>query len=203
MWSIACRRGPSLACGGIENARLLLLSDLGCQHDQVGRRLMNHPKNYYGRILLARPVQDLPFYFGCLRKGFAGYGGLRIRTGLQQERGLLNSYVRLEPIFPWTDSPGVEALVTFVKQSAGFLTSWKKRQKDEVIALRDYSETGDDSDVQNRRKGFVGWLGLGLTVFVHLPRVSQYLFFRLSGRPRSGSPASVTSWRWRPIPRTA
>ena len=77
-----------LACGGIENARLLLLSGLGCEHDQVGRRLMNHPKNYYGRIRLSRPVQDLPFYFGCLRKGFAGYGGLRIHTDLQQEQGL-------------------------------------------------------------------------------------------------------------------
>ena len=171
-----------LACGGIENARLLLLSELGDEHGQVGRRLMNHPKNYHGRIHLARPVEDLPYYFGCLRQGFAGYGGLRVRTDLQQERGLLNSYVRLEPIFPWTDSPGVEALVTFVKQSAGFLTSWKKHQKDEVIALRDYSETGDDSDVQNRRKGFLGWLGLGLTVLVHLPRVLQYLFFRLSRR---------------------
>ncbi len=171
-----------LACGGIENARLLLLSELGCQHDQVGRRLMNHPKNYCGRIRLAQPVEDLPFYFGCLRGDHAGYGGLRVHTDLQQQEGLLNSYIRLEPIFPWTDSPGVEALVTFVKQSAGLLTFWKKRQTDQVIALRDYSETGDDSDVQNRRKGFLGWLGLGLTVLVHLPRVSQYAFFRLSGR---------------------
>ena len=171
-----------LACGGIENARLLLLSELGNDNDQVGRRLMNHPKNYAGRVRLARPVEELPYYFGCLRGGFAGYGGLRIHTDLQRQRGLLNSYVRLEPIFPWTDSPGVEALVTFVKQSAGFLTFWKKRQKDEVIALRDYSETGDDSDVQNRRKGLLGWVGLGCTVLLNLPRVLQYLFFRLSRR---------------------
>ena len=171
-----------LCCGGIENARLLLLSELGNEHDQVGRRLMNHPKNYLGSVHLARPIEDLPYYFGCLRKGFAGYCGLRLRTDLQGERGLLNSYVRLEPIFPWTDSPGVEALVTFVKRSAAFLTFWKRRQKDEVIALRDYSETGDDSDLQNARRGCFGWIALGFVVLRHLPKVSQYLFFRLSKR---------------------
>lgn len=32
-----------VACGGIENARLLLLSRIGKQHDQVGRYLMEHP----------------------------------------------------------------------------------------------------------------------------------------------------------------
>lgn len=175
-------RALVLACGGIENARLLLLSNLGNKNDQVGRRMMNHPKNYAGRIHLSRPVEDLPYYFGCLVSGFAGYGGLRVSLEEQTRRGLLNSYVRLEPIFPWTDSPGVEALVTFVKRSAGLLTFWKKKQKDEVIALRDYSETGDDSDVQNERKGFLNWLGLGFTVLLHSPRVSQYLFFRLSGK---------------------
>lgn len=171
-----------LACGGIENARLLLLSGLGNDRDQVGRRLMNHPKNYHGRIVLARPVEDLPYYFGCLRAGFAGYAGLRLRTDLQAERGVLNGYVRLEPIFPWTDSPGVEALVAFVKRGQRFLTAWKRSKRDEVIALRDYAETGDDSDVQNARRGFLGWVGLGLTVVLHAPRVAQYLFFRLSRR---------------------
>lgn len=183
-----------LACGGIENARLLLLSDLGNERDQVGRRLMNHPKSYHGLLHLARPVEDLPYYFGCLRKGFAGYAGLRVRTDLQQERGLLNSYVRLEPIFPWTDCAGVEALVTFVKRSAAFLTFWKKRQQDEVIALRDYSETGDDSDVQNARRGLLGWLALAGVVLIHGPRVAQYLFFRLSKRKPKISVARVRNF---------
>ena len=169
-----------LACGGIENARLLLLSGIG--GEAVGRWLMNHPKNYRGTIHLARPVQELPYYFGCLKGGFAGYAGLRLRTDLQTERGLLNSYVRLEPIFPWTDNPGVEALVTLVKGSAGLLRFWKASQQDEVISLRDYSETGDDSEVQNRRKGPLAWIGLIGTVALHLPGVLKYLFYRLSKR---------------------
>ena len=50
-----------LAAGGIENARLLLLSRFACrrglgnEHDQVGRYLMNHPKETLGTIQLRRP----------------------------------------------------------------------------------------------------------------------------------------------------
>lgn len=40
-----------LAAGGIENPRLLLASDLGNQHDQVGRYFMEHPHARGGRIL--------------------------------------------------------------------------------------------------------------------------------------------------------
>jgi choline dehydrogenase-like flavoprotein len=175
-----------LAAGGIENARLLLCSldpsgrALGNQHDQVGRYLMNHPKNYHGIIELARPVQDLPYYLGCLHRGYAGYAGLRIDPKLQRQRELLNSYVRLEPLFPWSDDAGVEALVLLVKQSKGFLRRWKKRGESEVVALRDYSETGDDSDRQNARRTAASSLGLALTVLAHLPRVVHYLFFRLT-----------------------
>ena len=53
---------------------------LGNEHDQVGRHLMNHPKNYHGIIRLERPVAELPYYFGCLYRGYAGYAGLRPRS---------------------------------------------------------------------------------------------------------------------------
>jgi choline dehydrogenase-like flavoprotein len=184
--SIRARRFV-LATGGIENARLLLLSTghcpagLGNEHDQVGRYLMNHPKNYAGRIRFREPVTELPYYFGCMYRGFAGYGGLRLKPELQYERELVDAYIRLEPIFAWTDSQGVEALVTFVKRSGSFFRFWKRRQKDRVVELRDYSETGDDSELQNARMTFWRWLGLVGVVLADLPRVSSYLFFRLSG----------------------
>ncbi|WP_228062458.1 GMC family oxidoreductase [Lysobacter sp. H23M47] len=50
-----------LACGGIENARLLLLSDsvmpngLGNQHDLVGRYFMDHPSGKLGTIRTDTP----------------------------------------------------------------------------------------------------------------------------------------------------
>lgn len=75
--SLAGRRGTVrarhyvLACGGIENARLLLLSDstvsggLGNRHDLVGRYFMDHPSGKLGTLYsrkadrLARPYNRL------------------------------------------------------------------------------------------------------------------------------------------------
>ena len=37
-----------LASGGIENPRLLLLSKIGNEYDQVGRYYMDHPKEVVG-----------------------------------------------------------------------------------------------------------------------------------------------------------
>ncbi|MFT7680367.1 MAG: choline dehydrogenase-like flavoprotein [Planctomycetota bacterium] len=177
-----------VAAGGIENARILLNSrdmcpaGLGNEEDRVGRYFMNHPKNYLGWLHFDPPVLELPYYFGCMYKGYAGYAGLRLPEDELRERGLLNSYVRLEPIFPWTDNPGIEALVLFVKRSSVLFAFWKKRKQDELVELRDYSETGDDSDLQNKDKGWAEWLGLLGTVIWNAPRVLQYLSYRLTRR---------------------
>lgn len=180
-----------LGTGGIENARLLLNSrdlcaaGLGNERDQVGRYLMNHPKNYHGIVHLTDPVEDVPYFFGSLHKGYAGYAGLRLQPHIQAERELLNSYVRLEPLFPWSDSEGIEALVLLVKRSTFFFKRWKKQREDQVVSLLDYSETGDDSELQNERKGVLGWIGLGFTILFDAPKVARYLFHRLSGaRPQ-------------------
>ncbi len=180
-----------VATGGIENARLLLNSrdvcpaGLGNERDQVGRYLMNHPKNYHGILHLTRALEDVPYFFGCLYRGYAGYAGLRLRAEVQAERGLLNSYVRLEPLFPWSDSRGIEALVLLVKRSAFFFRRWKNRHRNKVVTLRDYSETGDDSDVQNERKGLLDWVGLLFAILADAHKVARYLFYRLSrARPK-------------------
>ena len=181
-----------LATGGLENPRLLLSSTdlceagLGNEHDVVGRYLMNHPKNYHGMLTLAEPTGDLPFYYGCLYKGFAGYAGLRLAESYQREEQLLNSYVRLEPLFPWTDSEGVEALVFFAKHSSTLMRRWTRGKQDEVVALRDYSETGDDSDVQNARKSFGEWIALAFKIPLDAPSVLRYLKYRLvtKAKPR-------------------
>jgi len=177
-----------LATGGIENARLLLASTdlcpegLGNEHDQVGRCLMNHPKNNHGIIRLTRPVRELPYHFGCLYQGYAGYAGLRLTDAEQARAELLNAYVRFEPLFPWSDNRGVESLVLLVKRSKLLFQFWKRRHRDEVVTLRDYSETGDDSELQNERKSALGWLGLTAGILLHLPSVARYVVARLSGR---------------------
>lgn len=171
-----------LATGGLENARLLLLSGLGNEHDQVGRYLMNHPKNYHGVLHLAEPTGDLPYYYGCLYRGHAGYAGLRLHEDHQREHELLNSYVRFEPLFPWTDSEGVESLVLFAKQSQALMRRFQKRGGDEVVALRDYSETGDDSDLQNARKTLGDWARIALRIPGDPLSVASYLRYRLVTR---------------------
>jgi choline dehydrogenase-like flavoprotein len=171
-----------LATGGIENCRLLLLSQLGDEHRQVGLHFMNHPKNYFGIVELARPLEHAPYFFGSLHKGFAGYAGLRFPDALQRELGLLDSYIRFEPLFPWSDDEGVESLVALVKRSRGFYGRWKKKHADEVVELRDWSETGDDSDLQNRRRSALGTLPLFGNVLLHSPSVARYAWFRLGKR---------------------
>jgi choline dehydrogenase-like flavoprotein len=181
-----------LATGGVENARLLLLSRGFGEHGAgnaaglVGRGFMNHPKNYHGVVELERAVESLPYYFGCMYRGFAGYAGLRLKEERQRELGLLNSYVRFEPLFPWSDSRGVESLVHLAKNSKLLVDHWRRRGEkgDAVVELRDYAETGDDSDLQNERKGAGAWAGLVWNVASDLPKVVRYATSRLIERRR-------------------
>lgn len=83
-----------IACGAIENARLLLASDVGNRHDQVGRFFMEHP---CGRI--AKVETDRPFdLWAAYQKRFMKEGPplapvLRLADGVQQAEGALNSIV--------------------------------------------------------------------------------------------------------------
>ena len=87
-----------LACGGIENARLLLASNtvipagLGNQHDQVGRYFMEHPHARGGRIVNTNPWTLLRL-FGR-RHRVAGRDLAALLTpapALQEQAGILNT----------------------------------------------------------------------------------------------------------------
>jgi choline dehydrogenase-like flavoprotein len=179
-----------IATGGIENSRLLLNSQSACpeglgnENDCVGRYFMNHPKDHHGMIHLTTPTADLPYYYGCIYKGFAGYAGLRLGEDYQAKHKLLNSYVRMEPLFPWTDSEGVEALVLFAKHSSFLMKRWTQGKQEEVVSLRDYSETGDDSEVQNARKSIGDWIGLAFRIPMDFWSVLNYLKYRLITRAK-------------------
>jgi len=93
-----------VACGGIENARLLLVSrflndaGLGNEYDQVGRYLMNHPKGTAGAIDIGRFPGELASYLGYDDGLYRGYIGVRVRDGAQVSERILNSYLRFEPV---------------------------------------------------------------------------------------------------------
>ncbi|MHB0978199.1 MAG: GMC oxidoreductase [Minisyncoccota bacterium] len=132
-----------ICAGGLESTRLLLISNIG--GGAVGKHLMNHPKNNFGILELNKSIKKLPYLFGYLESGFAQYVGLRIKENIQKEKGLLNSYIRFEPMYPWTDSRGVFALINLSKKAKTLLNWWKNKQKG-VVNLKDYNETGDDNE---------------------------------------------------------
>ena len=87
-----------LACGAIENARLLLLSDdvekngIGNSGDQVGRYFMEHPHGRIGHI----KTEDPAWFWAHYRKRYPSSGppvapALVIPESLQRSRQILNS----------------------------------------------------------------------------------------------------------------
>jgi choline dehydrogenase-like flavoprotein len=103
-----------LACGGVENARLLLLSNLGNEHDLVGRYFMDHPRAVFGRVRLA-PGARLP----VLRGRPVADGKLQVGIGVPPEirrtEGLLNHYATLESEFSGYAAAGYQSLVKTAK----------------------------------------------------------------------------------------
>jgi choline dehydrogenase-like flavoprotein len=90
-----------LACGGLENARLLLLSrsvqenGIGNSFDVVGRYFMDHPRAVFGTVRLDGR-HAFPLVLGAaLRDGLVQVG-VRLSENLQRREGLLNSYLTLE-----------------------------------------------------------------------------------------------------------
>ncbi len=87
-----------LACGAIENARLLLASNdveahgIGNRHDQVGRYFMEHPTGRIGRVHTARPYE----MWDAFQKRFMPSGPplapvLRLGDATQRATRALNS----------------------------------------------------------------------------------------------------------------
>jgi hypothetical protein len=90
-----------LACGGLENARLLLVSrgvqpnGIGNQFDLVGRFFMDHPRTVYGKIRLSGK-QRLPLLLGIPVRDGIGQLGIQLSEKVQRKERLLNNYISLE-----------------------------------------------------------------------------------------------------------
>jgi choline dehydrogenase-like flavoprotein len=105
-----------LACGGLETARLLLVSrsiqphGVGNQHDAVGRYYMDHPRAVFGQVRLSS-AQKLPGLLGMpLRDGMAQVG-IQLKERIQEQEQLLNSYATVER--HWSDQ-AAQAYQSFV-----------------------------------------------------------------------------------------
>jgi choline dehydrogenase-like flavoprotein len=90
-----------LACGGMETARLLLVSrgvqkeGVGNQFDVVGRYYMDHPRTVFGKVKLSGQHR-LPLLLGIpLAEGMAQVG-IQFSESMQKREGLLNHYLTFE-----------------------------------------------------------------------------------------------------------
>ncbi len=108
-----------LASGGLENARILLISDIGNEYDQVGRYYMDHPKGLVGEVELFNKNVDLALYWGLINDSKQVRAGLKIKDEIQKQNRILNSYVLLEPVFPWSYNPGMQAVIGMVQLIKG------------------------------------------------------------------------------------
>jgi len=91
-----------LAAGGLENARLLLVSHdrhgcgIGNGFDLVGRYFMDHPRAVFGKVRL-RPGFRLPLIAGLPTRHGHVQLGIGPSEAVQRRECLLNHYVTLEP----------------------------------------------------------------------------------------------------------
>ena len=90
-----------LACGGIENPRLMLASNsvnpagVGNQHDLVGRFFMEHPKSRNG-VVIAKDPHEFLYTFRKNRKAEVPYWAHFLAgEKLQEQEGILNSCAAL------------------------------------------------------------------------------------------------------------
>jgi choline dehydrogenase-like flavoprotein len=95
-----------LCGGGIENARLLLLSGIGAEHDVVGRYLQDHP-TVWADVEAADPAALQAFY-GYLGRGRVRYvPRIRLDRQVQRHHQVLNAIATF--VYQRRETPGVRA----------------------------------------------------------------------------------------------
>jgi choline dehydrogenase-like flavoprotein len=89
-----------LACGGLENPRLLLASKskmtsgVGNQFDLVGRYYMQHPKGLHGVAILNHKSLRTPLYArGYLTRNVKVCSGISFSEEFQRQHRMLNHYI--------------------------------------------------------------------------------------------------------------
>jgi choline dehydrogenase-like flavoprotein len=129
-----------LAAGGIENTRLLLLSNdvipggLGNQHDLLGRYFMEHPHTKR-RLIATRRTMPSALY-GLSFREQALSARLALPPALQEREGLLNYSGNIHPIYFAHETPGWLAFRKFV------LSISRSRRTDPYIRFPPYGPKG-------------------------------------------------------------
>ena len=122
-----------LACGGIENARLLLAANrqrsagLGNEHDLVGRYFTDHPRLTVGNVKLAPKWQRNKLYdikFHYLNRAVRAddtyvSAQFHLSRQVQQREGLLNAMMWFSSVFTGEGTAAADALIRMKQRFHG------------------------------------------------------------------------------------
>ena len=103
-----------LCCGGIENARLLLLSDqikpngLGNRHDLVGRFFQDHPNGYTAVLQTNSPSVLQEHYSLLYSSGIRYFPKISLSTAVQKAQRVLNCVSH--PVYEYGAGSGIGAI---------------------------------------------------------------------------------------------
>jgi choline dehydrogenase-like flavoprotein len=96
-------RTTVLAAGGLETPRLLLASDIGNEHDVVGRYYMCHIAGNVGSLVIGGPVSNVRHGYEISPDGIYCRRRIAIAEHQQRQHGLANAVARLH--FPRITDP--------------------------------------------------------------------------------------------------
>lgn len=156
-----------LACGGLENTRILLASDkqmphgIGNHSGLLGGYYMDHPRAVFGRVKLSKKIK-LDHLLGMPVKGGKMQLGIGLSEKIQEEEGLLNNYLTLEPCYSIGSMELYEAFVKLMKR----------------LLRKGYS--GKRFDFKNQEMADVPEMIYLLTPKELLPHFIYYTYYRYS-----------------------
>lgn len=173
-----------LACGGIENARLLLLSSsinpagLGNRHDLVGRYFMDHPSGKLGTLSSGSPNGLTQPYNRYRSKGQGpAHPELCLSDGVLEAQRLLGGRVR--PVAVEAPVPrGIRALRELRTSFSSF-----SRSRDESMALDGRMASSASQETPVNAKSPARLAMLGVQAVMGLGDIANAFARRRAGEP--------------------
>jgi hypothetical protein len=125
--------------GGIENSLLLSRSSIST-NSPVGRYFMDHYKFRSG-VFQINNHKKFTNYFGKVKLGMPIYFGITNSKSINK----LNPYIRIEPIYPWSEGTALNSFISIIKPVKGLFTkaSYLLRFNANVIGADEYYEDRD------------------------------------------------------------
>jgi choline dehydrogenase-like flavoprotein len=161
-----------LACGGLENTRILMTSDkqmpggIGNQNGLLGRYYMDHPRAVFGRVKLTKKIK-LDHLLGMPVTGGKMQLGIALSDKIQAREGLLNNYLTLEPCYSIGSMELYESFVKLMKR----------------LLRKGYS--GKRFDFKNQEMAEVPEMIYLLTPKELLPHFMYYTYYKYSRMAKS------------------